>query len=145
MDKEKGLLLLKPRKNWFVCPGGKIETYEHIEEAVIREYKEETNVDICCPELKAVTSNIYRKDQQIEKQTMMFTFRAEKYTGENWDSCREGTLSWVDKSEILERDMAPGDRMILEHILHKQGILSGVFVYDEEENLLEHRLSTMSD
>lgn len=145
IHENKGLFLLKPRRNWFVCPGGKMETYEHIEEAVIREYKEETNIDIVSPKLKAVTSHIYRENSEIQKQRMMFTFVATKHQGENWAACHEGTLSWIYLSEVLKQNMIAGDRMILSHILHGQGILSGVFTYNAQENLLEHCLSVMSD
>ncbi|WP_142289537.1 NUDIX domain-containing protein, partial [Gottfriedia luciferensis] len=36
------LLLQKPRRNWWVAPGGKMEPGENIREAVVREYREET-------------------------------------------------------------------------------------------------------
>ena len=37
------LLLKKPRRDWYVAPGGKMESGESIFEAAVREFKEETN------------------------------------------------------------------------------------------------------
>lgn len=38
------LLLKKPRRGWYVAPGGKIESGESIFEAASREYFEETGL-----------------------------------------------------------------------------------------------------
>ncbi|HJA40693.1 MAG TPA: NUDIX domain-containing protein [Firmicutes bacterium] len=138
------LFLCKPRRNWSVCPGGKIELAEHVQEAVIREYKEETAITLIDPQLKAISFNIYKKDTKVVKQILMFTFLATKYQGENWDSCHEGKLSWIPKDKILQQDMAAGDRIILEHLLNHQSILSATFIYDEKEQLISHRFSVMN-
>ena len=41
---DRVLLLQKPRRGWYVAPGGKMESGESIYEAAVREFKEETNV-----------------------------------------------------------------------------------------------------
>ena len=140
----KGLLLQKPRRNWFVCPGEKAEPYEHVQEAIIREYKEETAITLLSPDLKAVSLNIYQDGERILKQQMIFTFFATKFEGENWDACYEGTLTWIPIENILTQDMALGDRVILTHILNHSGILSGTFIYDAKENLVKHHFSIMN-
>ena len=38
----KVLLLKKPRRNWWVAPGGKMEPGESVKESCIREFREET-------------------------------------------------------------------------------------------------------
>ena len=40
--------------------------------------------------------------------------------------------------------MAAGDRIILEHLLNHQSILSATFIYDEKEQLISHRFSVMN-
>ena len=40
----KVLLLQKPRRGWFVAPGGKMEIGESIYESAVREFQEETNL-----------------------------------------------------------------------------------------------------
>ncbi|PAK45827.1 NUDIX hydrolase, partial [Bacillus licheniformis] len=41
---DKVLLLQKPRRGWWVAPGGKMESGETVRDAVIREYREETGL-----------------------------------------------------------------------------------------------------
>src|SRR5699024_12768182 len=48
------LLLKKPRRGWYANPGGKMEQNETIKEAVIREFLEETDLNIHHPELAGV-------------------------------------------------------------------------------------------
>lgn len=141
----KGLFLQKPRRNWFVCPGGKAELSEHVQEAIIREYKEETAITLISPKLKAVSLNMYRDVDRVLKERMMFTFLTTQFEGENWFTCHEGELSWIPMAHILKQDMAPGDRIILTHVLNHSGILSGTFIYDLEENLIDHHFSIMND
>ena len=42
----KVLLLKKPRRDWYVAPGGKMEIGESIFEAASREFTEETNATL---------------------------------------------------------------------------------------------------
>ena len=48
------LLLKKPRRNWYVAPGGKMDPGESIYQAAIREFTEETGVQPINPHLKGV-------------------------------------------------------------------------------------------
>ena len=52
------LLLQKPRRGWYVAPGGKMESGESIYEAAIREFQEETNVTPQNVHLKGVYTMI---------------------------------------------------------------------------------------
>ncbi len=46
------LLLQKPRRNWWVAPGGKMERGETVRDSVVREYREETGIYLKNPALK---------------------------------------------------------------------------------------------
>lgn len=43
------LLLKKPRRGWWVAPGGKMEQGESVREACVREYREETGIYLKTP------------------------------------------------------------------------------------------------
>lgn len=63
-----GEILVGKRKNshapYYSIPGGKLDLGESFEEGIIREVKEETNLDIREPEVIAVTNNLgtYKED-----------------------------------------------------------------------------------
>lgn len=48
----KVLLLQKPKRGWWVAPGGKMEQGESVREACIREYREETGIYLKTQSLK---------------------------------------------------------------------------------------------
>lgn len=59
-DKEKGILFEKRSDNGMWCvPGGAIELGESLEQALAREVKEETSLDIANPKLFDVASNVH--------------------------------------------------------------------------------------
>ncbi len=64
-DGDKVLLLQKPRRNWWVAPGGKMESGESIRDAVIREYREETGIYLKNPDLKGVFTFIIKDGDQF--------------------------------------------------------------------------------
>lgn len=61
---EKVLLLQKPRRGWWVAPGGKMESGESIKEAVIREFREETGIYLLKSECKR---DLYHSDKRRRK------------------------------------------------------------------------------
>ncbi|WP_256592921.1 NUDIX domain-containing protein, partial [Pseudomonas sp. 2822-17] len=54
MEKGEVLTLQKPRRGWWVAPGGKMGLGETIRESVKREFWEETGVYIKDPNLKGI-------------------------------------------------------------------------------------------
>lgn len=107
------LLLQKPRRGWWVAPGGKMESGESVRDSVIREYREETGIYILNPQLKGVFTFIIKEQEQIVSEWMMFTFVADSYTGRNVAESEEGVLKWHDVKDIHSLPMAPGDGISL--------------------------------
>lgn len=101
------LLLQKPRRGWWVAPGGKMESGESVRDSVIREYREETGIYILNPQLKGVFTFIIKEQEQIVSEWMMFTFVADSYTGRNVVESEEGVLKWHDVKDIHSLPMAP--------------------------------------
>ncbi|QPC47456.1 NUDIX hydrolase [Mangrovibacillus cuniculi] len=131
------LMLQKPRRNWWVAPGGKMEQGEHIAQAVFREFSEETGLRIEGHTLSSVLTYIIKdKDNHIVNEWMMFTFKASNATGTVLETTEEGILSWQPIEAIKTLPMAEGDRKLIDHALHGTGILSGTLEYTEDFRLL---------
>ncbi|AGE65086.1 putative triphosphate pyrophosphate hydrolase [Bacillus subtilis XF-1] len=137
---DKVLLLQKPRRGWWVAPGGKMESGESVRDSVIREYREETGIYIINPQLKGVFTFIIKDGDHIVSEWMMFTFVADSYTGQNVSESEEGKLQWHDVNDIQTLPMAPGDGHILDFMMKGQGLLHGTFTYTPEFELLSYRL-----
>lgn len=121
------LLLQKPRRGWWVAPGGKMESGESVKDSVVREYREETGIYILNPQLKGVFTFIIKEGDQIVQEWMMFTFMADSFTGKNVTESEEGVLKWHDVKDVPDLPMAPGDSHILDFMLKGKGLLHGHF------------------
>ncbi|WP_082233412.1 8-oxo-dGTP diphosphatase [Halobacillus massiliensis] len=136
------LMLKKPRRGWYVVPGGKMEAGENIKDSVIREFREETGLHIQEPELKGSFTFIMKDEdtQTTVQEWMMFTFQSTKYEGELLEQSEEGELEWVDVDKVLEKPMAEGDRHIFSHILNREDQLYGTFVYTTDFKLIDKEM-----
>lgn len=73
------LLLQKPRRGWWAIPGGKVEPKETVKAAAIREYGEETGIQIRDPIIKGIYTFLIEDDDKFT-EWMMFTFLRIKVT-----------------------------------------------------------------
>lgn len=140
MNEDKVLLLQKPRRNWWVAPGGKMEQGESIRDAVIREYREETGIYLRNADVKGIFTFIIKDGDKIVSEWMMFTFFATEADGVSLTECEEGILEWHDLEEIKNLPMAEGDRHILEYMVHGKGTIYGTFTYTPDFKLLAYKL-----
>jgi 8-oxo-dGTP diphosphatase len=131
------LMLQKPRRGWWVAPGGKVETGESLMEAVMREFKEETGITLLQPALRGVFTVLLQENQEFKDHWMLFTFYAESFSGTLQADSEEGRLEWVSIDSVKDLPMAEGDRIFLQHILHSNTLLTGKFTYTPEYQLLE--------
>lgn len=138
---DKVLLLKKPRRGWYVAPGGKMEAGENVKDSVVREFEEETGLTIENPELRGSFTFIMREDEKTVQEWMMFTFYTTSFSGELLDESEEGELEWVPVQEVLDKPMAEGDRFIFDHLLNSDGQLYGTFVYTTDFQLLDQDLN----
>ncbi len=134
------LLLQKPRRGWWVAPGGKMDLGESIREACIRECKEETDLQVKHPDLRGIFTFIIKDGEKVVSEWMMFTFCATVFTGKNMNETREGRLAWHDVDYVSHLPMAAGDYYILDHVINRKGLLYGTFEYTEDFTLLSYRL-----
>ncbi|UOR11724.1 8-oxo-dGTP diphosphatase [Halobacillus amylolyticus] len=134
------LMLKKPRRGWYVAPGGKMEAGENIKDSVVREFKEETGLQIKDPKLKGSFTFIMREQDKTVQEWMMFTFHTTDYQGELLEVSEEGQLEWVAVEEVLNKPMAEGDRYIFKHILSSEEQVYGTFVYTTDFKLIDQDL-----
>lgn len=136
----KVLLLQKPKRGWWVAPGGKMEPGESIKESCIREFREETGIRLKNPNIKGIFTFIMKDGDKVLSEWMMFTFYATEADGVNWDESDEGKLAWHPIDETNELPMAEGDHHILEHMIHGNSIIYGTFTYTPDFKLIQYRL-----
>lgn len=134
------LMLKKPRRGWYVAPGGKMEAGENIKDSVVREFQEETGLFIENPELRGSFTFIMREEEKLDQEWMMFTFYTTSYSGELLEVSEEGELEWVPVDEVLQKPMAEGDREIFKHILSEEDQVYGTFVYTTDFRLIDQDL-----
>lgn len=97
-------------KGKYIGVGGHIEPGETKEEALIREVKEETGLNV---QKYTYHGEVFFKDDDFEE--IMHLFTVQKFTGEIID-CDEGELVWIDKNKILEVPHWEGDKYFLEKL-----------------------------
>ena len=97
-DGDRLLLQNRTKKDWtgYTLPGGHVESGESFVNAVKREIREETGLEIKNPRLAGV------KQFPIEGgRYVVFLFRADEYTG-SVVSSEEGQMEWVERSRLPE-------------------------------------------
>ncbi len=141
----KVLLLKKPRRNWYVAPGGKIESGESIFEAASREFREETGTIAINPHLKGVYTMVIKREDEVVNEWMLFTFLAEGLQGTPFGETREGVLEWHPVESLKTLPMAEGDRTNLLFAVEQTGTQYGTFTYTEDFQLLQEKIQTLGE
>jgi ADP-ribose pyrophosphatase YjhB (NUDIX family) len=82
--KDKKILLSKQFVDGYDLPGGGIDLGESLEEAVVREVKEETGINVSSPKLLDVKSNFFKMthDNGACHQSLLFYYECEFIDGE---------------------------------------------------------------
>lgn len=119
-DIKNGKVLVQKRKkgSWtgIAFPGGHIEQGESIVDSVIREIKEETNLDIKNIQLCGTKDwcNITEN-----RRYMVFLFKTQSFSGELLENGEEGEVYWVDKVLVCNLELAHGFDKMLEVFLNE--------------------------
>lgn len=141
----KVLLLQKPRRGWYVAPGGKMETGESIYTAAIREFTEETNLTPHNVHLKGVYTMVIKDGDHIIDEWMLYTFVASAVEGTPFTETREGSLAWHPLEALQTLPMALGDRTNLLFAAYEKGIQYGTFEYTEDFELLSETFQSSTE
>ncbi|HSI66675.1 MAG TPA: NUDIX domain-containing protein [Planococcus sp. (in: firmicutes)] len=139
------LLLKKPRRNWYVAPGGKMEAGESILEAAVREFTEETNAEPLGTHLKGVYTMMIEENGNSIDEWMLFTFIAYGLKGTLFKETNEGILEWHPVESLAFLPMAEGDRTNLMFAVNQKGMQYGTFHYTPEFQLIKETIQTSTE
>jgi ADP-ribose pyrophosphatase YjhB (NUDIX family) len=104
-DEGKILMIKSPDRGWEI-PGGQVEARETLTDALKREVKEETGIDIEVGKLRAVFSNIGNLVQPDGVSPIgsivNFGFTGKAVSGELTTSDESLEVNWFDMEQILD-------------------------------------------
>ena len=112
--------------------GGHIESGETRDMAMIREVKEETNLDVLSYKYRG--KFLFTAD---DYQEIMYLFTVDSFKGEIGD-CNEGTLQFVPKTDIFSLNMWEGDKYFLEALANDEDEFEMELTY-KNDKLVSYR------
>ncbi len=115
---------LKKNKRYWLVPGGGVDWGESTAEALIREYKEETNLDIDVDKFLFLSETI-APDKQKHVINLYFQVRVLKNSIEEMRIGNEKNLMdlrFITKEEIEEIKLYPNIKEQLKQLLNKEEI-----------------------
>ncbi|MEK3954547.1 8-oxo-dGTP diphosphatase [Psychrobacillus psychrotolerans] len=142
---DKVLLLKKPRRNWYVAPGGKMEIGESILVSAVREFTEETNTVPIQPHLKGIYTMVIEEEGKRVDEWMLFTFVARDIEGIPYEVTTEGILEWHSVESLHHLPMAEGDRTNLLFAAQEKGMQYGTFVYTPNFALIKETIQQSTE
>ena len=132
-NKDEVLLIMKKRGvgKWN-GPGGKVSEKESIEEAVVREVKEETGLDISNVINKGVLEFVAPQKPEIQSRCHIFITR--DYKGNIIES-EECYSQWHPVSKLPFDKMWEDDILWLEKLLKEEAEVKYRFFFDKDEKM----------
>ncbi len=133
-----------PKAGYYEIPGGKIEEREYPRNTAIREFKEETGID--------VKNLVYKGKMTLEYSDRKFLFeifRTNTYEGTPQDF-EENTSQWMDIPELLSKEKRLAIILLLEkpyisYLLDDKNKINVFVKVNEDENILDIKLETIID
>lgn len=126
LEKDEQFLMLyrnkkenDPNEGKWIGVGGKLESGETPEMCVRREVLEETGLVL----QEFTYHGVVHFCSDVWEDEEMYLFSSKDFLGEVNFDCKEGTLKWIPKSEIMDLQLWDGDRIFLKYLLEgKQDI-----------------------
>ena len=104
-DGKKILLQNRVKKDWkgYTLPGGHVEAGESFVDAVKREMKEETGLNIQNPKLVGIKQFPFKNEDNVNCRYIVLLFKTEEFSGEVVSSS-EGEMTWVRYDQLSSMD-----------------------------------------
>ncbi len=122
-------LMIEKKDGKFMGVGGKFNDNETPEECLIREVKEETNLDVL--EYKLVGKIFFPKFDGVVDY-FSYVYEVTKFSGEIQES-DEGKLYWVNNKEITSLNIWEGDKFFIDWIYNDRVFFDATFYYENGE------------
>jgi nucleoside triphosphatase len=117
---DKGELFLIKTHKWkdkYCVPGGHIEVGETIEQALIREAKEETGLDVSKPEYICLWEFINEKDFHVTRHMLFLNHKVKAVSNEVTLNDEAQDFIWVTPKNALKLPLEKYTRLTLENYL----------------------------
>ena len=114
-------------KEKWIGVGGHLEECESKEQALIREIKEETGLD--------VLHYIYRGELLFvnnDFEEVMYLYLVDEVKGEITD-CDEGELAWIKKEDLMSLNMWEGDYKFLPLLINTDEFIRLKLIYKDDQ------------
>jgi len=122
----RGRVLLLRRKNppnagkW-ALPGGLVELGETVQEAAVREIKEETGLSVAVEGLLDVQTDVHMDaDSRIEYHYVLVDYLAKPVSGRMKLNAESSASRWFTRGQVGRLDMGRGTKTVLEMFFRKR-------------------------
>lgn len=117
---ERGELLMIRRtdNDLYALPGGNLELGETLSQALVREVREETGIEVEVTELIGTYSNprhVIAYDDGEVRQEFSICFRARPTGGDLRTSSESKEVHWVPREKITDLNVHPSIRLRIQH------------------------------
>jgi len=120
-DKKGRILLVKHvsarggfwQGKW-ICPGGKLEEGETIEEGIKREIKEETSLDIELTRPLVPFDRVVKEDKKVMLHVIYIDYMARLVAGELRPGSDVGEGRWVERKSLSQLELHEDTKRLLE-------------------------------
>lgn len=114
-------------KNKYIGVGGHVEKGETPDQALIREVKEETGLDLLSFIKRGL---VYFVLNGYEEE--MYIYTSLDFKGELIE-CNEGDLLWVDKDKVMSLPIWEGDKYFFKYLLEEDKYFVMRLIYEDDK------------